>query len=684
MDLYAVGVLGYELLAGRPPFEAATPHAVLSAHLTQRPDPLEQHRPDVPGPLARLIMRCLAKAPADRWQHAEEIVSALDGIANRNAVDAPLRSQKVRTGSRTRTVAVSVLAAGLLVAGAATFMTLRPGNSVSALPSERLQVTHSGLAFMARFAPDGRVAYVDRSCRDEVTSCPGRVVVEGPGNVRTEVFSAAVVVGLAWTRDSRSLLVSAITDSVSGLFLVPSLGGPARQLSSHLAGLTTPDDDVVLAGARGSLVTLPLADGAVSESVATAVRDWVIVTQGPRGLVALSGWNGHGVAVYLGDRTGRITDSVMMDVDPEHISQGIFLPDGSGFLVAIQRRISREWDILRHRIGPGGRFTGPPDTVIRQLPLAEVSGDFSISPDGRDLVFGAATYRYDVIRLDRAGERLDQWSLRQLSSGTAPVVATISPDGKLVALVRTSWNSGQAEQRLLVMSSDSGVERHVAGPFPLIPDARWTPEGNLTYGRPAPNGMTRLIEADVARGTEEERALIVAEMPAILPVRGRGIFWMASGQDRHEFHLRGVPGTTDTTIRLPGEEILIGPSKPGNAYYTADWDAERGMQRYLVRYLDGGPAVVLARWHRGFATPLDVWEPGPGSPVFVSYQNGQQRVGFYQPDSHGKLRLIGLMPRLQTNRVSLSDDGRRAIVVRWQESSDAYVIKGVIAALQDR
>ncbi|HZI27120.1 MAG TPA: protein kinase [Gemmatimonadaceae bacterium] len=77
-DLYALGAVAYEMLAGRPPFTGASPQSLLMAHVTQAPDPISLHRPSVPAPLASLIMRCLEKRAADRWQSAAEIIPQLD------------------------------------------------------------------------------------------------------------------------------------------------------------------------------------------------------------------------------------------------------------------------------------------------------------------------------------------------------------------------------------------------------------------------------------------------------------------------------------------------------------------------------------------------------------------------------------------------------------------------------
>ncbi len=80
-DIYAVGVVAYELLTGSPPFTGPNPRAVLSAHVMDDPAPVTARRASVPAPLAALVMRCLAKKPADRWQSAEEMLPVLEGLA---------------------------------------------------------------------------------------------------------------------------------------------------------------------------------------------------------------------------------------------------------------------------------------------------------------------------------------------------------------------------------------------------------------------------------------------------------------------------------------------------------------------------------------------------------------------------------------------------------------------------
>ena len=79
-DIYAFGVLAYELLTGQPPFVGRTPQQLLAAHVTEAPELITKRRATIPPALATLVMHCLEKRAADRPQTALELVHALDAI----------------------------------------------------------------------------------------------------------------------------------------------------------------------------------------------------------------------------------------------------------------------------------------------------------------------------------------------------------------------------------------------------------------------------------------------------------------------------------------------------------------------------------------------------------------------------------------------------------------------------
>ena len=130
-DIYAVGVVAYELLTGRPPFTGDTAQIILSAHVTETPEPVTKHRDTVPAPLAELVMKCLAKKPADRWQSAEQLLPQLEALATPSGGVTPTATRPLTGLTRARPRApLAVVAAGALViaAGAVWWTASRPGD----------------------------------------------------------------------------------------------------------------------------------------------------------------------------------------------------------------------------------------------------------------------------------------------------------------------------------------------------------------------------------------------------------------------------------------------------------------------------------------------------------------------------------------------------------------------------
>ena len=146
-DLYALGVVAYELLAGERPFTASSLHALVRAHVTQLPSPIADRRADVPPALGALVMRCLEKNPDDRPQSADEVLQTLERLHDLSSGEqsaGPTAGSTQVSTARPRVTRRTVAVVGLLllvsVAIAGTFWWRRDRAPVATLDPGRVLV----------------------------------------------------------------------------------------------------------------------------------------------------------------------------------------------------------------------------------------------------------------------------------------------------------------------------------------------------------------------------------------------------------------------------------------------------------------------------------------------------------------------------------------------------------------
>ena len=165
-DIYALGLVAWELVAGRHPFAGRTaPAAMIAAQLSETPAPLATVRHDVPPALAALVARCLEKDPARRAQSAGELLTALDQIGTPSGE----RTVFVRRRLTSRGVGVAGVLVAVIVAGAwialhrsATTATTTVPKSVAVLPFESMGGDTANIYFAEGMA-------------DEITTALARV-----------------------------------------------------------------------------------------------------------------------------------------------------------------------------------------------------------------------------------------------------------------------------------------------------------------------------------------------------------------------------------------------------------------------------------------------------------------------------------------------------------------------------
>jgi serine/threonine-protein kinase len=176
MDLYAVGLLAYELLTGVQPFSGSSPQATMAAQLTRMPTPLEECCPGVPPELARLITRLLAKHPDDRPATAGAALAELEDLATPSSVSGGGASSGEsmagpssgatsvpvsRSRRPRRAVAIGVALVALAAAGIALALTRNGSSAKSTAPAAVSTSAAPARTDSAAAAPSVRLTHDD-------------------------------------------------------------------------------------------------------------------------------------------------------------------------------------------------------------------------------------------------------------------------------------------------------------------------------------------------------------------------------------------------------------------------------------------------------------------------------------------------------------------------------------------
>ena len=145
-DLYALGIVAYEMLTGAPPFHGRTPQALLAAQLSEIPAPLTSRRYDVSVPLSTLVMQCLEKEPAKRPKSANDVLRMLDdpGIHvsdTYSAAEAPRQRRK-----RYTEIGIGVL---VIAAVAVAWVLTEPGAPAGSAADSTTSTTRDSAARVA-------------------------------------------------------------------------------------------------------------------------------------------------------------------------------------------------------------------------------------------------------------------------------------------------------------------------------------------------------------------------------------------------------------------------------------------------------------------------------------------------------------------------------------------------------
>jgi Tol biopolymer transport system component len=433
-DLYALGCVAYEMLAGASPFAGRAPLVTLAAQVGENPVPLRERRPDVPPALASLVDRMLAKQPEDRPSGASEIVRLLDAVGSGES-HTPVARQRAPT----RAAVVAGAAVAVAVVGTIAAVAVSRGRTPPPIVvGKTSQVTASPeLEIDASVSPDGRlVAYAGqhgRALRIFVRQLGGgSPVMIGPDSGGNQRWPR-------WAPGSDTLIYA----SEGVVYQVPALGGPPRPLagtsgvflrSNPTASISPDGRQLAWADSAGILVR-PIAGGEarrVARGFELHSPAWspdgkrLAYVAGNQTYVNIIGNTSPSSIWTVGVGGGepvRVTETQHINVSPAWYADGKSLVYVSG--------VGGIRDVWQVRLQGDGRADGEP---VRLTTGAEPYS-ISLSRDGAQLA-------YSVLR-----QRANIWTASISATATAPYGAmqpvtrenqrvegvALSPDGKWLA-----------------------------------------------------------------------------------------------------------------------------------------------------------------------------------------------------------------------------------------------------------
>ncbi len=507
VDIYAVGAVAYELLTGRPVFMGTTPQMVLSAHMTEAPQPVTKHRDTVSPALESVVMRCLEKKPADRWQSAEELLPHLDALATPSAGMTPtdMRPLAATPVKRRWLVPAALGGVGAVVVVGVLGTQLMKSRPITVTTSNiRAVTTEPGLEWQPALSPDGsQVAFVARRDGRQSVVIRSTRSIAGSGELTpTEGVHDAHEWLPVWSPDGESVRFHGCP---------PERGCPwmeTQRLGGSIRAADLPRPDIWVSwspdGSRiafypwkslfevnksdDSIFTHLISDGTTTLlSVPDERMNWIYApVWSPDGRwiayeEGCPGWIFYfqlcSSSIWIVDSEGgerlRVTGDYFSDISPAWL-------DADHLLFVSNRDGPREVYVVE--IGPTGPVGAP-----RKVAGVTDAHTISYSVAGRKLAFAKATLRQNVWSYPIESDAVSIGDGHAVTDDNAIIEAhDVSPNGRWIVYSSNLRGNKDLYRRPVEGGNPSSIADGPATEF----DPRWSPDGTEIAFHKQLDGLT--------------------------------------------------------------------------------------------------------------------------------------------------------------------------------------------------
>jgi Tol biopolymer transport system component len=432
-DVWSLGVVLYEMVAGRPPFDGDHDQAVIHSILNSTPPPLSRERQGVPPELDAIVSKALEKDPAARYQDAAAILDDLRALTRvlDAAAGSTVRVWRFSDPARRAALRATAVAALCVAAGAIAWTVMR-GGTAGPMPTGRpLRVTAApGWEDQPALSPDGgRIAYVS----NESGNCDIYVTDVHGGSTLRLTDDPATDDSPVWLPDGTAIVFASDRGGGASLWKVSQFGGGATLLveDAEFPALSPDGTRVAFARAGASgwrrIFVAPLSSPSSAEARtgdADGVWDHYAPAWSPDGrTICYATRHNLWTVPADGGEPRPLTDIGAGDASPAWSSDGghVYFSSNRGGTTALWRVSRRGGEPERLTTGSG--FEGEP----------------SVSRDGSRLAYSSATTETDLFIADR---KTDDAGELPVPEGTS--MAVFVPGGDEIVFVSTRWG-GRAE-----------------------------------------------------------------------------------------------------------------------------------------------------------------------------------------------------------------------------------------------
>jgi Tol biopolymer transport system component len=669
-DIFAFGVLLYEMLTGRRPFLGASVSELRMAVVRDEPRPPRELAPAIPEAVERIVLRCLRKDPQRRVQHMGDLKLELqelaDELASRGSASAasaaPLSPARRPRGRRAW--AIGALAASGLVAASSFLYRGRAPATPARSPYIVPFTTLPGLEVAPTFSPDGsQVAFAWRG--EGADGYDLYVKVVGSEKLLRLTHNPAIRIAPAWAPDGRTIAFARVArerQEGTGVFVIPALGGPERRLSDVArdlrrflswspdgALLTYPLDEMIRVLDVATLEDRPLPLPAPDCSITIAA---VFAPDG-NSLALACLVSQSSIALFVAPVSGH--GARRLAVVPAGVDGFGYAPDGGHLIYASRGRL------FRLPVSGGAAET---------LSGGEDASDPTVSRQGERLAYTRRVINNNIWRVpldDRA--RPAGPPTRVISSSRSQTTPAYSPDGSRI--VFASNRSGSLEIWICnADGSDPTALTSFGGSATGSPS--WSPDGTEIVFDSRPSGHSELftVRADGGVPRRIETGIANSSLPSFSR-DGRWLYFVAGNEQATPVYRMPYPSGPAVALTTGGGYWPRESVDGRRVYYLMAgelWSASSSGG-------DERPVAGFPRLSFGLVTH---WTPVRGGIYFIDGSGSRAALSFYEGATQRSQRIVELAgrPAIWTGGLAVSPDGRSVLFSQTDdESADIMLVE---------